>query len=179
MARKKETEIKLDKVENIIKELKKKVTLCSEITKFDGITMLFKTKVNKTRDDAKLEVQEICKTLKLFPISIDDIEQDDLRFLVQLPDLVPNYSEEEIDKMFIYNFKWLLDDSTRNKPDITRNFIFNNRETYVRLATTTYYRSNVNRYREKVEDYLGNEEFKKAKTDLFVKYLDEYWEARG
>ena len=80
--------------------------------------------------------------------------------------------------MYIANFKWLLDDATRNKKDITKEFILINKDKFTRMAIKTYVRSNVNRYKEKEENYLNNIEYRNKLNLLFTDYLDEYWNKR-
>ena len=89
-----------------------------------------------------------------------------------------NLYETERKKLYTDNFKWLLDDSIRNKPDLTKPFILDHTDNYVKLAITTYYRSNVNQYKEKLEDYLNDIEYRQRLNNLFRDYLDVYWNSK-
>ena len=163
----------LNNMESIIKNIKSKYF--DEILKFDGITIEFTCKTGVDRDVAKKSIETFCKNNKLNIYTLENNTDDTRKFILQFPDMVPEYTGEEIDKMYIANFKWLLDDTMRNKPDITKSFILDNTVKYVKLAVTTFYRSNVNRYKAKLDDYLLDTKYRQRFNMLFMTYLDEYW----
>lgn len=165
-------------VENIIKNIENNFKCFSSIVKYDGITIEFTLNDNVDKKIAKKQVDEVCKKIKIVSYSIENNKQNDQKFSLQFPELVPEYTEEQIKNMYIANFKWLLDDATRNKKDITKEFILINKDKFTRMAIKTYVRSNVNRYKEKEENYLNNIEYRNKLNLLFTDYLDEYWNKR-
>lgn len=165
-------------VENIIKNIENNFKCFSSIVKYDGITIEFTLNDNVDKEIAKKQVDEVCKKIKIVSYSIENNKQNDQKFSLQFPELVPEYTEEQIKNMYIANFKWLLDDATRNKKDITKEFILINKDKFTRMAIKTYVRSNVNRYKEKEENYLNNIEYRNKLNLLFTHYLDEYWNKR-
>lgn len=178
MPRKTQT-VKLNNMENIIEDIKRKSKYFDDILKYDGITIEFTCKSNVKREVVESDIKTYCKLNKLNVYTIEDNKEDTRKFILQFPDMVPAYTEDEVQKMYIANFKWLLDDTMRNKPDITKTFILDNTVKYVKLAVTTYYRSNVNQYKEKLDDYLTNTLYRQKLNMLFMTYLDEYWASRG
>lgn len=167
--------IEINNVENIIKIFQSKFKVFAKILKYDGITIEFTLNDNCNRDDIVKQVKQLCKSYSLNSHSIELNKNDEKKFILQFPDLVPEYTKTEIDNMYIENFKWLLDDSLRNKPDLSKDFISLNADKYVKLAIKTYFRSNVNRYREKEETYLNDFEYRSNLKKLFQDYLDKYF----
>ena len=133
---------------------------------------------NTTTQGAE-EVKGIAKELSLRNYLTENSKLDSGKFILQFPEMTPYYTEAEIKKLYKANFKWLLDDSLSNKPDLTKPYILEHTGNYVKLAITTYYRSNVNQYKEKLEDYLNDIEYRQRLNALFRDYLDEYWDKRN
>lgn len=170
--------IDLRNMELIIKAIADIAKTIDTIIKYDGITAEITNIEKKTREQCKKEITDICGELKLKQFILEDSKNFANKFILQFPDMLPVYTQEEIDQLYIANFKWLLDDSLRNKPDLTKQFIIDHTPNFVKLAVTTYYRSNVNQYREKLEDYLNNTTYRQKLNILFLTYLDEYWSKR-
>ena len=169
--------VRLDNVDVIIKAISPELKLVKAIVKYDGITIEFTSK-DENYLDAMEEVKVVCKK---FGLKCDDMEHNEEqieKFILQFPNLVPHYTDEEIDKMYIDAYKWLLDDTFNNEPSVTKQDVLNNKDNYVRQAITIYYRFNVNKYRETIDDYLGNKEYREKWTVRFVEYLDEYLKNR-
>lgn len=177
--KKKEEVVELCNMEKIISAIKEKTENYKEILKFDGITIEFTCKDDYSIEDGEKEVKGIAKELKLKNYITERSKLDAGKFILQFPDMTPKYTEAEIKKLYKANFKWLLDDSLRNKPDLTKPFILEHTDNYVKLAVTTYYRSNVNQYKDKLEDYLNDMEYRQRLNALFRDYLDEYWERKN
>lgn len=178
MPRRKAEDIEYNNMEKIIKALKLRLKDYKEILKYDGVTIEFTCKDNKSRDIGAKEVIEVVKELKLKNYLTENSKYDSGKFILQFPDMTPVYTETEKKKLYTDNFKWLLDDSIRNKPDLTKPFILDHTDNYVKLAITTYYRSNVNQYKEKLEDYLNDIEYRQRLNNLFRDYLDVYWNSK-
>ena len=175
----KKQETKLNNMEKIIALISSKTKYFDEILKYDGITIEFTCKNKINRESVKKDIETLCKTYGLNIYTLENNKDDIRKFILQFPDMVPEYTADEIQKMYIANFKWLLDDTIRNKPDITKVFILDNTAKYVKLAVTTFYRSNINQYKEKLDDYLTNTEYRQKLNVLFMTYLDEYWAKRS
>ena len=165
-------------VENIIKNIEGSFKCFSSIAKYDGITIEFTLNGSVDIETSKKQVKDVCKKIKMVAYSIENNKQNDQKFSLQFPELVPEYTDEQIKNMYIANFKWLLDDATRNKKDITKEFILINKDKFTRMAIKTYVRSNTNRYKEKEEDYINNYEYRTKLNYIFTDYLDEYWNKR-
>jgi hypothetical protein len=171
-------EIDLRNVELIITAIKEKTKSFKDIIKYDGITIEFSCNDDVDRTTAAQEVETICKELNLKQYVVENSGESETKFILQFPDMTPSYTEDEMNAMYIANFKWLLDDSLRNKPDLTKQYILDHTASYVKLAVTTYFRSNVNQYKEHLEDYLNNTTYRQKYNILFMTYLDEYWANR-
>lgn len=162
-------------MEQIIKEIKTYTKNFSEIIKYDGITIEFTCKDNIDRQIAKKDITKFCESNKLIMYVLEDNPENVQKFILQFPDMTPEYSDDEIQQMYIANFKWLLDDTLHNRPDLTKQFILDNTTKYVKLAVTTYYRSNVNQYKKSLDSYLTDTKYRQELNLLFMTYLDEYW----
>ena len=187
MARKKtnkskEVEYRLNNIESIMEVICEKIksdsTLVS-IRKYDGITIEFGSINEEGREHLINIVKNVVIELGLKNYVIEKRKDSLINFILQFPDMNPEYTEEEIETMYKSNFKWLLDDSLANKPDLTKKFIQDHTENYVKLAVTTFYRSNVNQYKVKLDDLLSDYKMRAKLNVLFLTYLDEYWEARN
>lgn len=165
----------LSNIDLIIKELNKKVEKVIRIRKIDGITVECSVKSGSKSDTGIKEINKICKELKLLPISTEKNKDKENIFALQFPELVPEYSETEIEDMYKLNFKWLLDNINSNDTTITKHLIEENREIFLKQSITMYYRSNVNQYKERLDDYLNNYDYRNKIEKLFNRYLDEYY----
>ena len=74
------------------------------------------------------------------------------------------------------NFSWLVENFLRNSKNLsfTKDSFISNRNIFVKQAIITYYRSNVNQYKQKPEDYLDNKEFRNKIDLIFLNYISEY-----
>lgn len=165
----------LSNIDLIIKELNKKVEKVIRIRKIDGITVECSVKSGSKSDTGIKEINKICKELKLLPISTEKNKDKENIFALQFPELVPEYSETEIEDMYKLNFKWLLDNINSNDATITKHLIEENKEIFLKQSITMYYRSNVNQYKERLDDYLNNYDYRNKIEKLFNRYLDEYY----
>lgn len=171
-------EIRLNNIDFIIKAISPELKKVKAVVKYDGITIEFTTSDGIDFTDAMEEVKLICKKFELKNYALEHNEEEVEKFILQFPDLVPYYTDEEITKLYIDAFKWLLDDTFNNEPSITKKDVLDNKSNYIRQAITMFYRFNVNKYRETLEEYLGNVEYREKWTVKFVEYLDEYLKNR-
>ena len=169
-----EEKVRLDNIDLIIKAISPKLKTFKEIIKYDGITIEFV--VNKDDDVfvAMDKVGEVCKELGLRADDIEHNKQEIEKFILQFPDMTPKFTKAEIKKLYEYSFKLLLDDTFNNEPSVTKSDVINNKDNYVRQSITIYFRFNVNKYKERLEDYLNNNEYRQNITNMFLTYLDDY-----
>lgn len=180
---KKETnsEVKIDSrnVESIIKGIKDKLSYVETANKYDGITIEFKLYDETKSVEAKNQVEMVCKEYKLIPYSIEQHKLDNKKFIVQFPEMVPEYTNDEIEKMYIDSFKWLLADVVGNKSDVTKEYIIKNIDKFINMAIKIYIRSNANQYKEDTKTKLNDIEYRKNLKALFLNCLEDYWNNRG
>ena len=163
-------------IEGIIKEIKKKTKSLKSLTKLDGITIECTIFKNSNIDAIIEEIKEICSNIIKEPISteLNDVQSD--TFIIQFPELEPEYTDKEIEKMYKDNFKWLLDNFLQQ--DIDNNFDKNKLATdkniFVKQAILYYYRSNTNQYKEKVENFLNNLNYRNKIDSLYLQFLNDY-----
>lgn len=162
----------MNNIEEIIKKIKPKFRCFSYIMKYDGITIEFEVKNINSIDKDIAKVEKVLKELNIIDFSIEKRKDMNNRFSVQFPNMIPKYNDEQINKMYKDTFLWLLDDSLRNKPDLTRQFIITNSDKYIKQAIKTYCRSNINRYKENENDYLQNYEYRQKLFPLFITCVD-------
>lgn len=162
-------------IDLIIKALDKKVEKIVRMRKLDGITIECSVKANTKVDTGIKEANKLCKELKLLPIATEPNQAVSNIFALQFPELVPQYTEEDIERMYKDNFKWLLDNIHSNDTTITKQLIEDNKELLLKHAITIYYRSNVNQYKESIDDYLNKYEYRNKIGKLFDRYIDEYF----
>lgn len=163
-------------VEEIAQALKKKAKYISSIEKLDGITLECALAKGKSAEAKIEEVKEICRGLKNTQVATEVNEDQDNIFLIQFPEMIPEYTDEQIEKMFKDNFSWLVENFLRNSKNLsfTKDSFISNRNIFVKQAIITYYRSNVNQYKQKPEDYLDNKEFRNKIDLIFLNYISEY-----
>lgn len=160
-------------IEDIMVALKKKAKYIANIEKVDGITMECSLAESKKAEDRLDEVKELCKELKNTPVAIELNEAKENVFLVQFPEMIPEYTDEQIEKMFIDTFKWLIDNFLTNSKNInfTKEQFALEKNMFVKHAIIIYYRSNVNQYKQKPEDYLNNLDFRNKIDNIYLDYL--------
>lgn len=173
-----EEKIRLDNIDLIIKAISPELKSFKEIIKYDGITIEFVVKDGIDVSEAMEEVRKVCKKFELKSDDIEHNQQEVEKFILQFPDMTPKFTKAEFKKLYEYAFKLLLDDTFDNEVSITKADVVNNRHNYTRQSITIYYRFNVNKYKERLENYLNDEEYRKMIDDMFLKYLDEYLEKR-
>lgn len=174
----KEENIRLDNIDLIIKTISPELSGFKEIIKYDGITIEFVVEDGIDVFNAMEEVKKICKKFGLRSDDLEHNKQEVEKFILQFPDMTPKFTKAEFKKLYEYSFKLLLDDTFNNEPTVTKADVVSNKNNYTRQAITIYYRFNVNKYKERLENYLNDEEYRKVIDDMFLKYLDEYLEKR-
>lgn len=165
---------KLQNIEQIIKTIKGKCKEVIKIRKGDGITMICYTATGASLKKAIEEIIKISNSLNLNPNDYQEI--NDNSFFFQYPELDPIYTESEIKKMYTNNFKFLLDNLFKIDKDkkVTKELLILQGNSLIKNAITTYFRSNTNMYRTKLEDYLANDEYRNKVANIYYNYLDEF-----
>lgn len=166
----------LTNMEYIIKQLKPNIKGLDSMTKYDGITIICTRKSRSNFDNIKQQLNDVCKELNLLPISIEQNIDNKLEFALQFPELNVQYTQEQIDKMYKDNFKWLFDNVRSKKTEVIpgKQLLMDNINIYVKQAISIYCRSNINPYKEHIQDYLENVQYRSNIEKLFYEYLTQY-----
>lgn len=167
---------KLRNIDIILTTLQNKLTKISSSRKYDGITIECTLKSRSKYDTAKEEINTVCKELKLLPIQMEQNEENPKIFILQFPELNVEYTEEEITTMYISNFKWLLDDIMSKKAEVMpdKDLLIRSKDIYVRQAISIYCRCNINPYKDNINNYLNNLEYRTKIDNMYLEYLDKY-----
>lgn len=167
---------KLNNIEAIIKAFKKEKTSVMKYRKIDGITMECATQVSESADTGIKDITDLCKKYKLHPISAEKNKEKSNVFALQFPEMLPEYTDKELEKMYNNSFKWLLDGvmSSDTKHKVTTEVIMQYKAIFVKQAVTIHFNSNTNLYKEKIENYLNNKEYTAVVEKLFIRFANEY-----
>lgn len=168
----------LKNTDNIIKALKQDIKKIVKLTKFDGITIECSVQEGKKVDDGIKEINKLCEKLELRPIATEKSKEKNNVFIVQFPELIPEYTEAQIKKMYNLSFKWLLDNLTINDKEhkVTPELLIKYKSLVVRKAIQIHCRSNINQYKEKLEDYLQDKKYIEKIDVLYYQFLETYKE---
>ena len=162
-------------IEGIIKNVKNESKLTISFRKFDGISFECRTPIDGNREEAIFEMKSILDKFELIPYQIERHKETSNAYIVQFPELDIIYSNEEKIKMYKMIFKFLLDNINQNKKEpVSKSFILESKEIYIKQTIQAFTRSNLNRYKIKVEDLLNDIEYREHLEVLFIKYVDEY-----
>lgn len=162
-------------IEGIIKNVKNESKLTISFRKFDGISFECRTPIDGNREEAISEMKSILDKFELIPYQIERHKETSNAYIVQFPELDIIYSNEEKIKMYKMIFKFLLDNINQNKKEpVSKSFILESKEIYIKQTIQAFTRSNLNRYKIKVEDLLNDIEYREHLEVLFIKYVDEY-----
>lgn len=167
--------MKTNNIENIIKLFKKQNTKIIKYSKYDGITVeCFTPSDIDCKDDMTILANVLSSNNIQF--SMERNGQNKNIFIVQFPELEPDYTQKQIEKMYKDIFKWLLDNvyenDTNNK--VTKDLLLQYKDIYVKQAITMYYKSNYNQYKTSLNNLLNDNQYKIQVSNYFVLYLDEY-----
>ena len=160
-------------VEAIIKKLNK-VKGVESFRKIDGITIECICKNTKDMNSIIDEVKSICKDLKLPQLLIEKNKIANDKLAIQFPELDVKYSDEEFNKLITDAFAWLVDNMKQNDTNnsINRQVMIDNIGMITKLTTDIYYKSNVNKYKVKIEDLLNDKDFRETLNKMFMNYIN-------
>lgn len=165
----------LTTVEDIAKALKKKAKYITTIEKVDGITLECSLSSSKKAQDKIEEVKEICREIINTQIATEVNDENENVFLIQFPEMIPEYTDEQIEKMFNDTFQWLVGNFlSNNTTKFTKDQFTLEKNMFVKHAIIIYYRSNVNQYKQKPEDYLNNKEFRDKIDNIYLNYISSF-----
>lgn len=171
----KSKKVSLNNMEDIIKVLKDKLDYLIKIEKLDGITLECYMESNQLADKKFKNIEKVCTELKLNPIALELNEDQKNIFILQFPEMTPNYSESQELKLYKNSFKWLINNFNTNNNLVKGtpiNFA-NYKDAFVKQAIMIHYRCNTNQYKSKLEDYLNNIEYRAKIDNWFLDYLKE------
>lgn len=162
-------------IEGIIENLKKDAKLTILFKKFDGISFECRTPIDGDREKAISEMETLLAQKELNPHLIERNKEVSNAYMVQFPELDIIYTDKEKIKIYKMTFKFLLDNINQNRPEpVSKSFILEFRDIYIKQTIQYYARSHINRYKLSVDDLLNDREYREHLETLFIKYVDEY-----
>lgn len=162
-------------IEGIVDNIKNEINLTILFKKFDGITIECRTPIDGNRENAIIEMKSVLDKLELTPYQIERHKEVTNAYIIQFPELDVIYSNEEKIKMYKMIFKFLLDNINQNRKEpVSKSFILEFKEIYIKQTIQAFARSNLNRYKIDVTDLLNDKEYREHLELLFIKYVDEY-----
>lgn len=163
-------------IELIIKELKNNCKYILKFQKYDGISIECYVAEQDNIDLGIKEVKNICKKLKLNPIDIECNKEKTNLFLLQFPELLPKYTDKELQLLYEDNYKRLISDlksnDINNKVDL--NLIIKNKNIFIKQAMISFYNINTNRYKGTLQGFLNNKELWDKAEVYFNDYIKCY-----
>lgn len=176
MPRKKKEE-NLNNIDLIVKKLKSELKEIKSAIKLDGITIECELKPKSDMKLAYDNMRDLCTKLNLNPISLELNKERDNTFIVQFPEYNNEFTEEEKDKLYKNNFKFLIDSLYMNDPDkkVTKEVVIKSRDIAIRQSLSIFYRSYANQYKEHLVDWYADEVLMKRMKDLYREFLTEYY----
>lgn len=168
-------DLSIQNIDELIELVNKKVKGLKNIRKWDGISVECMVSDSAKIEKIKLKIQDICESNQLMPVSFENNEIDGSIFLFQLPDFEPVYTEEQIKKLYIELFNFLINNFLSHKDvDNSVQHLLDIHENMVKLAIKAFYRSNVNKYHVKESDLLDDVELRLRLNDLYKHVVMEF-----
>lgn len=163
----------LTNIDDIITAIKKKAKYLTSIEKVDGITIECMVAQSKKAEERFEDIKTLCKSITSYQPALELNEKFQNTFLIQFPDMEPEYTDEFKKQMYFNAFEWLTSSyvanwTCKNKPDIAKHM-----NTFVKHAILIHYRGFANQYRQKPEDLLDNKEYVKQVEDWFREYIKQ------
>ena len=162
-------------MESIIEAMRVQVTNVISMRKYDGITIECEVSSPELIENGMNEMQALSKKLGLVPVATEARKDSNTLFGVQYPEFKPIYSEDEMKSMYTANFKFVLDNIKMKDPkSITRTKLIENMDRLTKHAITIFCRSNINQYKESVNDYLDNAKYRTKINGWYLEFIDTY-----
>lgn len=167
--------IKYKNIEEIIAYL---LPLCKSVIKmekYDGISIECyvpeKVKVSK----GMKEITKICTDTELANNSMEENKEKANVFLLQFPNLNPKYSEEQIKDMYFKTFDLLLSNARSNKEIVvTKELLLKFKNVITKNAIEIFCKSNLNLYKENINNYINNPDYRYTIDMYFEEFVDGY-----
>lgn len=174
MPRKKKEE--LTNIDLIAKRVKKEIDSIKELVKLDGITLEITLKPKCDTATVYDKIRKFCEDFNLNPISLEENKNKEKTFALQFPEFTNNFTDEEKEKLYLTNFKFLIDSLIRNDYNhkVTTNVLRKSRDIVIEQCFSIYFRSYANQYKEKIEDLINNQELKYKMQNLYTEFINEY-----
>lgn len=168
--------MKLTNIENIISELRKRLTKVNTFNGIDGITVECIINDKANREEVMEEVKQICKELKLTSPLTEAHKDKELAFALQFPDLDVQYTDSEFKQLVEDTLKFILDNMCWNnqKAMLTKDVIIHNKGLFIKQVIGIYYNSHSNKYKENIKDLLNNQELRQKIESIFDEYIKTY-----
>ena len=97
---------------------------------------------------------------------------------MELPEFEPYYTEEQNLKVYTDSINFLIEQVLRYAElsgiTITKTLLLNDSDIYVVESIKMYYKSFVNTYKAKLEDFTQNSEYRKNIKNLFTSIVNQY-----
>ena len=175
-----DNKITFNNIESIIMALNSQTKYVVEFRKLDGITIECKAMSAKLRENAMNEMQALSRKIGIIQVATEPRADSDVLFGVQYPELVPVYTEDEMKSMYTDNFKFLLDNIKMKDPkSLTKTVLIENMDRLTKHSITTYCRSNINQYKESVDDYIKSTKYRSKINGWYLEYIDIYLTGSG
>jgi len=162
-------------VESMIETFRGQVKNVVSMRKFDGITIECDVDTEAKRENAMNEMQALSKKLNFIPVAIEARADSATLFGVQYPELKPKYLEEQVKKMYTDTFEFLIDNIKMKDPkSITKTILVENMDRLTKHAITVYCRSNINQYKDNVNNYLNNTKYRAKINSWYLEFIENY-----
>lgn len=162
-------------IESMLEDFKTKTKLIKEVRKYSGISIGCIYDKRASKDNVIKEIKQICNYFKLPSSSISTSILDANEMIVEFPDFIPEYTDEQIYKMYESNVIWLLDNAFKNDVQhlLTKSVLIEGAKIYAQHMGKMYYRSNINKYKLSFEDFY-TKDLEKDLCEIYLKVLDDY-----
>ena len=165
-------------IEKIQKQIQEE-TFIKETTLYDGISFECTIPEGKTFKQCKTELNKKCKELKLLPISTEQNKDNEKLFILQFPELVPYYTEEQIYLMRYRNLDYQIDTSIKSSAQIgvkvTKQMLIDSIGIFVNECIRTFYNWNMNKYKVTLEELLKDLQLRQDTEKVFYEVLTKYY----
>lgn len=164
--------VNIESIIDAIRPLSKQV---KSFRKFDGITMECAKNETVTIDNAINEITALCTKLKVIPVATEKRKDDPNLFAVQFPELMPKYTDEQVEAMYKDTFMFLFNNVKMKDPEsATKSKLIENIDSFVKHAIMTYCRSNINQYKESFDTYYTNKKYRAKVNGIFLATVEEF-----
>lgn len=167
-------------VDEMLKDFTDKTKLIKSVRKYSGISIGCSYDKRANKDNVIKEIKKICKSMKLPSNSVSTSVLDEYELILEFPDFIPEYIEEQQVAMYESNVIWLLDNAFKNdlQHKLTKDILVNGAKVYAKHIGTMYYRSNINKYKISFEEFY-TAELEARLCEIYLKVLDEYLKKKG